>query len=46
MASISLHDLRLVSHALHSLRDAAIGGAVISAPGAASNQLEVRFENA
>lgn len=81
MASISLHDLRLVSHALQSLRGATIGGAVmrgdlrqlrleftdgsvavlrvdtdvdglprlevdvISAPGAASTQLEVRFEN-
>ena len=82
MASISLHDLRLVSDALQSLRGATIGGAgmrgdlrqlrleftdgslavlridvdpdgrprfevdVIRAPGAVSNQLEVRFENA
>jgi hypothetical protein len=40
MASISLHDLRLVSHVLRFEVD------VVSAPGAVSNQLEVRFENA
>ena len=82
MASISLHDLRLVSDVLQALRGATIGSAVmrgdlrqlrleftdgslavlridadidgrprfevdvIRAPGAVSNQLEVRFENA
>lgn len=51
MALISLHDLRLVSDALQSLRGATIGGAVMRGDlrqllDEVSNQLEVRFENA